>query len=419
VRSAGPPNKALEPDREPGFAGSGPHSRAVPILRCGAHVATGSRPLSLVVRRRRFARANLTPVGFSLPRPSFRDFADLMAPASPNYVGCELLIEFARLRFGSAVGAASAASARRTLGTTSGSRCAPSRASRRSPSTPMKSAACLARRAAPAVAVVLSLAHATPGRGGPRPPARVGPATNGAHRQPAHCTPPYAPSTPQRIGDEGHRNIERAHSAPCLSPCSDSPSPRVPILPAHGVASSVAFSLACAAPLPVGVLLVVTPGVASLTLGALRCAPRFVSSMRPGVQRFCPRPPRHGSPRAITAANNPVDRGQDDCILLRPNSLAAQPDPPPSGGHWKPFSAGRRSACFHRAPRAIAYRDSLRCRGPVVGFGESWSPNNTLEPDREPGFAGSGPHSRARPVSTCGARVTTGSRPLSLVVRRR
>jgi hypothetical protein len=268
-------------------------------------VATGSRPLSLVVRRRRFARANLTPVGFSLPRPSFRDFADLMAPASPNYVGCELLIEFARLRFGSAVGAASAASARRTLGTTSGSRCAPSRASRRSPSTPMKSAACLARRAAPAVAVVLSLAHATPGRGGPRPPARVGPATNGAHRQPAHCTPPYAPSTPQRIGDEGHRNIERAHSAPCLSPCSDSPSPRVPILPAHGVASSVAFSLACAAPLPVGVLLVVTPGVASLTLGALRCAPRFVSSMRPGVQRFCPRPPRHGSPRAITAATIP------------------------------------------------------------------------------------------------------------------
>ncbi len=170
----------------------------------------------------------------------------------------------------------------------------------------MSPSTCPARRAAPAVAVVLSLAHATPGRGGPRPPARVGPATNGAHRQPAHCTPPYAPSTPQRIGDEGHRNIERAHSAPCLSPCSDSPSPRVPILPAHGVASSVAFSLACVAPLPVRVLLVITPGVASLTLGAPRCAPRFVSSMHPGVQRFCPRPPRHGFARAITAATIPT-----------------------------------------------------------------------------------------------------------------
>jgi hypothetical protein len=51
-RSHLPSNKALEPDREPGFAGSGPHSRARPVSRCGAREATGSRPLSLIVRRR-------------------------------------------------------------------------------------------------------------------------------------------------------------------------------------------------------------------------------------------------------------------------------------------------------------------------------------------------------------------------------
>jgi hypothetical protein len=181
-------------------------------------------------------------------------------------------------------------------------------------------------------------------------------------------------------------------------------------------------------PTPRGVLLVVTPGVASLTLGALRCAPRFVSSMRPGLQRFCPRPPRHGFPRAITAATTPTTESKTTAFYCaRPLSRPSRTHRPLEApfveardrrAPLETISAGRRSARFHRAPRAIAHRDSLRCRGRVVGFGESWSPNNTLEPDREPGFAGSGPHSRARPVLRCGARGTTGSRPLSLVVRR-
>jgi hypothetical protein len=195
----------------------------------------------------------------------------------------------------------------------------------------MSPSTCPARRAAPAVAVVLSLAHATPGRGGPRPPACVGPATSGAHRQPAQRTPP---TRQVRLSASAMRGTETSSAHTPRRACR-----RVPIAPHRGCRFSphtawrvLSHSLSRARPhSPWGSARShARRGFSHPWRAAVRAS--ICLEHAPRVAALLPPPAETRLSSCDHRRNNPDDRVQDDRVLLRPTSLAAQPDPPPSGG---------------------------------------------------------------------------------------